>query len=121
MNIAEFLRLYRPFHSIPTYTREKRVRRGELFRFLAGHEGVSINSRRASPTTRVCYAWDYAVFRVPPRQQGYMAAYRGELVLMICTGTWAYDVYLSVFPLIEDELAERRANRVTDQAMVASR
>jgi len=100
----QFLELYNKFKSIPTWTSEKHTLRGELFEFLdkyspfyvtrnwsfTGYKTdliLTTNRIKNKENTSLFNPWEYEVLKLPMNIRGIIKELRGEIVLMICTGT----------------------------------
>lgn len=99
LELEKFLNYYREFHSIPTWTKEKRKKYENLWGLMNKSEFVNISSSRDSDTTKVHVQNGFTIFEVPKKQLGNMIPYRGKWVLMYCGYREKFKHYLQVFPL----------------------
>jgi hypothetical protein len=116
LNLEAFLELHRDFAAIKTYTKEKHAKKKALYEALSTWDFVSLNLRRSSKTCKVSYVHDWTIFQVSENQLGKLFPLRNKWVLMYCSRTDRFDIYLQVYPLPEglgsEELISQLKKRI---------
>jgi hypothetical protein len=79
-----FLKLYRDFKSIPTYTKVKKEKKKLLDDYLLGIDLTKINVKVTSKYNYCNRSYSFTIYRVPNNQLGNLYQYRGSQVLIIC-------------------------------------